>query len=124
MAQTAFDLEAALAAREEGVKKVASKNATFIETMRGVARLICHRQGTVTADDLKAWAAANDMQPTHYNAYGAIFCSKAWKAEFEFVRYVKSRQVQGHGNLIREWRLRNNPATQEKGNADPSKTTR
>lgn len=109
MAQLALDLEAALAARDAGIKKTASKNATFIETLRGVARLICHRKGTVTADDLKEWVAQhpNEIeQPTHYNAYGAIFCSKTWKKEFEFVRYVKSRQVQGHGNLIREWRLK------------------
>lgn len=106
MAQMTLNLKAALAARDAGVQKTASKNATFIETMRGVARLICHRQGTVTADDLKEWAAQHHMEPTHYNAYGAIFRAKEWKEEFEFVRHVKSKQVQGHGNLIGLWKLR------------------
>lgn len=107
MAQMALNLKAALEARDTGVQRVASKNATFIETMRGVARLICHRNGTVTADDLKVWAAQHDMEPTHYNAYGAIFRTKAWKEEFELVRHVRSKQVQGHGNLIGLWKLRN-----------------
>lgn len=107
--QIKLDLEAALAARDEGVQKTASKNATFIETMRGVARLICQRQGTVTADDLKEWMSHNpglvDM-PTHYNAWGAVFCNPSWRREFEFVGFIKSRQVQGHGNLIRQWKLK------------------
>lgn len=92
----------ALHERAKGVARVASKNGTFIETMRGVARIICRQKGQVTADDLREWAAAHDLKPTHYNAWGAVFqCDDFYSAGF-----TKSTQRQGHGNDIRIWKLR------------------
>ncbi len=100
-------LELAIAERDRGVAKVKAKNSDFVETMRGVARMLARRapDRTVTADDLRAWLAENPYVegPTHYNAFGAIFCRNH---DFEFVGYTKSAQVQGHGNIIRKWRLR------------------
>lgn len=70
-------LELAIAERDRGVAKVKAKNSDFVETMRGVARMLARRapDRTVTADDLRAWLAENPYVegPTHYNAFGAIF---------------------------------------------------
>ncbi len=105
---TQLDLPLAIRHRNDGIRKVAAKNATFINTMRGVARLLCRQKGTITADNLREWMAQHPEvgPPTHYNAWGALFGSAEWKREFEFVGFVKSRQAQGNGNIIREWRLR------------------
>jgi hypothetical protein len=94
-------LALALHERDKGVRRVASKNGTFLETMRGVARLICRQKGSVTADDLREWADKHGIKPTHYNAWGAIF----HKSEFTCVGRVTSKQVQGHGNEIKLWKL-------------------
>lgn len=98
-------LDLALVERDRAIARVAAKNATFIETMRGVARMIARKQGTVTADDLRDHLAKHPElgQPTHYNAFGAVFVNNP---DFVLEGYVKSRQKQGHGNLIRRWRLR------------------
>lgn len=101
-------MEFAIELRDRGVARVKSKNSDFIETMRGVARMLARRRPdlTITADDLREWLAANPYigEPTHHNAFGAIFCRNH---DFEFAGYTKSRQPQGHGNLIRRWKLRN-----------------
>ena len=102
-------LDIALAERDKGIARVKSKNSNFVETMRGVARMLAHKRPdkTVTADDLRGWYDKNHNtyidDPTHYNAWGAIFCNNS---DFEFVGYVKSTQKQGHGNIIRRWRLK------------------
>ena len=97
-----MDLFTARRARDRGINRVSSKNATFLETMRGVARMICRQKGSVTADDLRVWAARNGIQPSHANAWGAIF----HRSEFEPGEFVVSKQIQGHSNRIRLWRLK------------------
>ena len=100
-------LDLALAERDLGISRVKAKNSDFVETMRGVARMLARQKPdrTITADDLRDWLKfhAEVGEPTHYNAYGAIFCRND---DFEFVGYTKSLQKQGHGNLIRRWRLK------------------
>lgn len=97
-------LTLALKNRDTGIARVTCANATFIETMRSVARMIARKQGTVTADDLRDYVADHPEieRPTSSNAYGAIFRCK----DFEAVGYVISRQPQGHGNRTLRWRLR------------------
>lgn len=96
------DLARARRERDKGIKKVSNNNATFLETMRGVARLICHQKGWVCSDDLRAWCDARKFYPSHFNAYGAILT----KHEFVPGEYIVSHQVQGHGNRIRKWTLK------------------
>ncbi len=101
-----LNLNLALSERDRGIVRVTLNNATFIETMRGLLRMRCRTNGTgtVTADDAKQLADEHGLAPQHYNAYGAIFRCK----DFEFVGMTISKQVQGHGNRIGIWRLRNN----------------
>lgn len=100
-------LDLALAERDKGIARVKAKNSDFIETMRGVARRLARDRAdrTITADDLREWHRNNPQYgtPTHFNVWGAVFCRND---DFEFVGYTKSEQKQGHGNLVRKWRLR------------------
>lgn len=99
-------LELALKARDRGIERVRGRNHVFIQAMRKVAVLIAESRPdrTVTADDLREWLKDHPEvgEPTSYNAYGAIFSRNP---DFEFHGYYTSRQKQGHGNLIRRWRL-------------------
>ena len=98
-------LDLALAERDAGIAKVAAKNQTFVATMRGTARQIARKKGTVCADDLREWLKQHPEigEPSSYNAMGAIFCRNP---DFELAGYKLSEQVQGRGNLQRIWRLR------------------
>lgn len=97
-------LAMALKLRDEGIAAVAGNNQVFIATMIGVARLSCRQGETVTADDLREWAKQRGLEPTHSNCWGALCASPEWKQSFEFSGYTKSRQLTGHGNLLRVWR--------------------
>lgn len=96
------DLQLALQLRDQGIQAVSLRNADFLATMRGVARMICRQKGEVTADDLREWADRNNVKPSHVNAFGAIFRSKEFVAVGEYI----SRQKQGHGNKCYRWGLR------------------
>lgn len=96
------NLQLALSIRDRGIEQVSLNNASFLETMRGVARMICREKGEVTADDLREWADANHVEPSHPNCWGAVF----HKSQFEFVRFTRSRLPQGHGNRQIVWRLK------------------
>lgn len=86
--------------RDKGIALVSRPNAEFLDWMRYEARRICLERGTVTIDDLRG--GGSYPTPTHYNAYGAIF----HHPDFECTGFTVSKQVQGHGNLIRVWRLK------------------
>ena len=96
-------LDLALAERDLGVARVKAKNADFIATLKGAARMIARKNGTVCADDLRKWADEKGMIPTSCNAWGVIFCRNK---DFKLVGYSRSTLVQGHGNLQRVWALR------------------
>ena len=99
-------LDMAFKARDEGIARVKAKNADFVASASGLARMVARAKPDriITADDVRA--ALNNhpeiAKPSHYNAYGAIFCHNS---DFEFVGYTKSEQIQGRGNIIRKWRL-------------------
>lgn len=95
-------IELAIAERDAGIAAVAARNQTFLETVRGAARMICRRQGTVTADDVRKWADENGIEPTHRNCWGAVFKTP----DFEFAGLTRSAQVQGHGNRICIYRIK------------------
>ena len=97
-----FNLPLALAERDFGINAVAERNQTFLETVRGAARMICRNQGSVTADDVRKWADENGYAPSNKNCWGAVFKSP----DFVAVGFTTSRQVQGHGNRLVRWALR------------------
>src|SRR3990167_3688619 len=88
--------------RDKGIKRVSENNSEFLTIMRQVAKDICRQKGWVCSDDLRAWADANRLYPTHYNAWGVIFTKK----EFVPGEYIVSKQPLGHCNRVRKWVLR------------------
>ena len=100
-------LDLALAERDKGIARVKAKNADFVESARGLARMVARSKPDriITMDDVRAELVHHSeiAKPTHYNAYGAIFNDNS---DFEFVGYTKSVQKQGHGNIVRRWQLK------------------
>jgi hypothetical protein len=97
-----LDLGLALKARNEGLAQVEDHNQIFLETARGIARMLCHLRGEITNDDVRVECERRGIYPKHKNCWGGIFHSR----EFEAVGLTRSKQVQGHGNLVRVYVLR------------------
>ncbi len=99
--QLEFNLDAALADRDEGIARVASNSASWVEIARAEARSIARERGEVTADDVRRVLYPQGLRPRHYNAWGAVF-----QVGFVFTgRYHTSEVRRGHGNQQRVWRL-------------------
>ena len=99
MSSPQFNLELALEARDEGIRRVAVSNEQYIKVARAIARQIASQRGSVTSDDVRQ---ACDLEPVHPGAYGAIFKSKdfQWTGQFR-----QSEAVSRHGGMQRVWRL-------------------
>lgn len=100
--QATFNLDESIAAKETGQDLVGSHNRAFLVTMRQAARDIARRQGSVTADDLRRYAAQRGISPHHPNASGAIFRGAEWQS----IAIRRSALVSNHARTIRVWRLR------------------
>jgi len=92
--------------KQLGLELIETNNATFLETMRSKARMICRKQGTITADDVREYYEQHkhelQIEPTSPNTWGAIFTTKEW----EWVGYQKSKRVSNHSRPIGVWRLK------------------
>lgn len=88
-------------AKLQGIELVGLKGSAFVTLMRGVAAAICRERGSVTCDDLREYAAGNDISPHHPNAWGAIFRPPTWKC----IGRRKSAFPSNHAREIRVWRL-------------------
>ena len=100
-------LSLAIKAKELGISRVRAKNSVFVETGRGIARMLCRRYGKGTAMEVRKELDARGLKPTHFNAYGAIWSTK----EFECIGTTRSTLEQGHSNEIKVWRLRSESVT-------------
>ena len=97
------DLIDAMAARDAGIARIELSNKEFLAEARTVALEIGHRQATVTIDDVRDACAERGLVPISYQAWGPLFMDGNW----EWIgKWVRSKQVQGHGNPIRVWRLK------------------
>jgi len=85
--------------KTEGQDRVASHNPDFVELMRSEARAIADRSGTVTIDDLRAFASRTGIEPRHRNAWGSIFHERGWN----IVGYIKSERPESHARRIAVW---------------------
>lgn len=93
--------------KQLGLDLVETNNPSFLETIRSIARIMIRKQGPITNDQLREWYDDNSKkmclpEPTSPNVWGGVFRAK----EFIFIEHVKSKQVQGHGNRIGLWGLR------------------
>ncbi len=92
-------LQLGLGLRDQGLDQVESHNLSWVEQMRRQARKVCMMKGHVTTDDLRDFADAEDLQPTHQNAWGSIFRGKHWKP----VGRCRSTRAAAHGRTIITW---------------------
>ena len=74
-----LDLLAGRRLKSKGISSVAGHNAAFVEAVRAQARAICTRHGSVTIDDLRAWASSIELVPKHQAVWGSIFHGYGWK---------------------------------------------
>ncbi|MDT8419371.1 MAG: hypothetical protein RQ754_02980 [Desulfuromonadales bacterium] len=89
--------------KAEGLSVIEENHGDFLETMRTRARKIAAEKGSVTSDDLRAYAACWGIEPAHPNAWGGIFRGSEW----ECIGFKKSTLPSNHARLVRVWRLKN-----------------
>ncbi len=81
----------------KGINQVSAKNQAWLNKKRLEARKIAKHLGFVTSDMLHV-----GPEPTHPNAWGAIFATEEW----EPLGYTKTRRKAGHSRVIRQWRYK------------------
>lgn len=92
--------------RDEGIRRVSRGNVEFLKWARSVAREIAYRRGRVTTDDLRVYADAYGIEPSHPNVWGAIFRVPGWR----HVGWAPSRRPSAHARYVRVWALEDAPA--------------
>lgn len=85
--------------KEQGQILVSSNNQHFLALMREEARRISDERGWVSSDDLRVYASQLDLEPTHPNAWGAIFRCPRWQV----VGRRKSAVPGNHAREIKVW---------------------
>jgi len=97
-----FDISAGRHARDAGIARIIDTNATFVETARGIARLLARRIGVVCMDDVRKVLNDYGITPKHQNAFGAVFKGDEWVA----VGWKQSEIPSNHGRPVRSWKLK------------------
>jgi len=85
--------------RDEGLERVSSHNADWLERVRLEARRVSAWKGHVSADDVRERADKLGLVPTHRNAWGAVFKDEGWKP----VGWKLSKRPAAHGRAVRVW---------------------
>lgn len=93
--------------RDEGIASVASHNQVpFLGAIRERAAQLAEENGTVGADELRAWADERGIAPDHPNAWGAVFrlCPRDGRRWVECGRR-KSNWTSAHARKITIWQM-------------------
>jgi len=85
--------------KREGQERVAAKNEAWLKNIREFARVVCNIEGSVTTDALRQYASLYHREPTHHNAWSAVFSQKGWKR----IGYVQSKRPEAHARPIGVW---------------------
>ena len=96
-----MSVEAGKLAKEQGLDLVERHSEGFVQAARRYARTFASLNGTVTADDVRRWADAHGLAPSHPNAWGAVF-----RGDFVHTGYTQSTITSNHARTIKVWRLR------------------
>ncbi len=94
-----LSLEEGRVLKDDGLAGVADNNIAFLAVMRAEAIRISLSRGWVSSDDLRVYASQLDLEPTHQNAWGAIFRGPQWKV----VGHRKSAVPGNHAREIKIW---------------------
>lgn len=65
--------------KAHGLALVEDSNASFVATMRELAKGIALVKGEVCSDDLRQAADQAGLKPAHPNAWGCILRGKEWR---------------------------------------------
>lgn len=78
-----------------------ARDAEFLSRCRALAVAICHQQGTVSINDIRAGI----QLPAHMHpsVLGAVFKTK----QFEAVGYTEATHPQAHARVVRVYQLTN-----------------
>lgn len=86
--------------KQAGLELVADSNASFVETMRTIAKGISILRGQVCSDDLREAASKARLKPKSPNVWGCIFRGPEW---VEVGRKI-SEHPSNHAREIRVWK--------------------
>ncbi|MBT8460328.1 MAG: hypothetical protein KJN60_11715 [Boseongicola sp.] len=86
--------------RDEGIARVAAHNEEWLDWIRRVAMDASRLHGSVTSDDLRAWAEFKGRRPDHPNAWGAVFREKGWTR----LGYQQSERPEARCRPIGVWK--------------------
>lgn len=94
-----LSLEEGRVLKEEGITSVSENNTEFLALMRAEAIRISQSRGWVSSDDLRVYASQHNIEPTHQNAWGAVFLGACWKV----IGRRKSAVPESHNREIKIW---------------------
>lgn len=98
-----FDERAAREAKDRGMERAANAKLSNLELARSAARYIARSgDGTCNADQVQEWLIAKNIHLG--NAAGSIFKGREWIWTGKFIH---SKRVASHRNLLRVWQLKN-----------------
>jgi hypothetical protein len=88
--------------KAEGLAIIEAHHGDFLSLMRTRAREIATEKGSVTSDDLRAYAACWGIEPEHRNCWGAVWRPSEWR----YVGFKKSTLPSNHSRMVRVWKLK------------------
>lgn len=98
--QLTLDAQLAKALKHQALDAIEEREPSFLMTMRLEAIRIAQRQGWVTSDDLRSYAARQSIEPVHPNVWGAVWRMKGWVV----VGHRKSAVPSSHAREIKIYR--------------------
>lgn len=99
-----FDAVESERRRLDGMARAAEGRDGWLAYARDLAASICERQGTCSADDLRA-EGLETPPGTSFNIWGSVFTG----GRFRVVDFIYSKRREAHRNLIRLWALNTAP---------------
>lgn len=81
-----------------GMERVERNNLLWVRTMRGYLRAMA-LAGPVTAEDAHELAQRLNWEPTHHNAYGALFRGREWRR----IGYQQASRPSAHARVLSMW---------------------
>lgn len=86
--------------KQMGLDLVSDHNPDFLKIVRNRANLMCRLNGSVSSDELRAWADEVGVFPKHPNAWGAVF-----RHGFRRIEMRPSFRPSAHHRLVSVWAL-------------------
>jgi len=86
--------------KQLGMDQVTEHNPDFVAIVKHYAMEYAAEHGSVSADEVRAWADKAGITPKHPNAWGVVF-----RTGFEKIGYRPSTHPSSHGRIIAIWKI-------------------